>query len=188
MDIDGTITCPSTFVPYLNDKFHLNITIDDIKQYDFTPLVDVSAAEFGKWFSTVEGNIYANSPLAEGAKPILKRWGTLHDLYFISARHPRHLQITKEWFSKNELPYHQIELIGSHHKIDMAKQYDVDIFFEDKHDNAVAIHEECQIPVILFNTPYNQEPIPTGVIRVNNWKEASMWVDNWVKNRIKLHF
>ncbi len=58
----------------------------------------------------------------------------------------------------------------------------MDIFFEDKHDNAVMIHEECNIPVILFNTPYNQEPIPNGVIRVNNWKQAYIWVENWVKN------
>lgn len=181
MDIDGTITCPATFVPYLNEKYHLNITLDDIKQYDFTPLVDVSAAEFGKWFSSVEGHIYAHSPLAKNAKPILKQWGDIFELYFISAREPRHLQLTKNWFKQHELPYREIELIGSHDKVSVAQKYQVDIFFEDKHDNAVAIHEECQIPVILFNTPYNQDPLPKGVIRVDNWKEASEWVHGWLK-------
>ena len=34
------------------------------------------------------------------------------------------------------------------------------------------IHEQCHIPVLLFNTPYNQDPIPDGVIRVHNWNEA----------------
>ena len=42
------------------------------------------------------------------------------------------------------------------------------------------IHEECNIPVLLFDTPYNQDPIPKGVIRVNNWNEANKWVKNWL--------
>ncbi|HZG73794.1 MAG TPA: hypothetical protein VEY51_19840, partial [Chondromyces sp.] len=57
-----------------------------------------------------------------------------------------------------------------------------DIFFEDKHDNAVMIHEELNIPVILFNTPYNQDPIPPGVIRVSSWSEAEKWVQHWVQD------
>ncbi len=41
-----------------------------------------------------------------------------------------------------------IELIGSHHKIEAAKKFGVHAFFEDKHDNAVDIHEELDI--LLF--------------------------------------
>jgi len=33
----------------------------------------------------------------------------------------------------------------------------------------------------LFNTPYNQDPIPKGVVRVNNWYEANTWVKNWLR-------
>ena len=59
------------------------------------------------------------------------------------------------------------------------------MFFEDKHDNAVMIHEECDIPVILFDTPYNREPIPKGVIRVYNWEEAAQWVNSLVYEHTK---
>lgn len=182
IDIDGTVTCPTTFVPYLNEGFDLNITLDDIKQYDFMPLVSVTEREFAAWFKKMEPVIYSNSPLAEGAKEILKSWEKQHELFFISARGTHLLDLTKEWFSANELMYHDIHLIGSHDKIEAARKYEVDIFFEDKHDNAVNLHEELRIPVILFNTPYNQEPIPEGVIRVNNWQEANEWVENWFKN------
>lgn len=181
IDIDGTVTCPSTFVPYLNDAFNLNITLDDIKQYDFTPLVDIPEQEFANWFNNIEATIYQNSPLAKGAKTALKKWELEHDLYFISARRSHLLELTKEWFFKQDLGFRHIELIGTHDKIEAAKKYDVEIFFEDKHDNAVIISEECQIPVILFNTPYNQDPIPRSVIRVNNWQEAYNWVENWLK-------
>lgn len=182
IDIDGTVTCPSTFVPYLNEGFGLNITLDDIKQYDFMPLVTVSEKEFAAWFKKMEPTIYSSSPLASGAKEVLKNWENEHELFFISARGSHLLELTREWFTTQELMYNDIHLIGSHDKIEAARKYDVDIFFEDKHDNAVNLHEELGIPVILFNTPYNQEAIPDGVIRVDNWDEANKWVNNWLDN------
>lgn len=104
-------------------------------------------------------------------------------MYFISARGSHLRQVTEEWFLENALEFDHIELIGSHDKIEAAKKYEVDIFLEDKHDNAVMIHEACGIPVLLFDTPYNQDSLPNGVIRVRNWKEAHAWTENWLKQK-----
>lgn len=182
IDIDGTVTCPAALLPYLNSSFNLQLTLDDITQYDLTPFVNVPGEHLAQWFFDTEPEIYANSPLAKGAKEVLQKWEQQHEMFFISARRTSLLDITKEWFIDNGLRFDHIDLIGSHDKIKAAKQYKVDLFFEDKHDNAVMIHEECQIPVILFNTPYNQDPIPSGVIRVNHWQEAYAWVENWLKD------
>jgi len=182
IDIDGTVTCPSSMVPFLNEAFNLNITLDDVKQYDLMPLVSVSKQEFAEWFTNNEPKIYSQSPLAKGAKEILSKWSNDYELFFISARRNHLLDVTTNWFQKQEIDYDHVELIGSHDKVSAAKKHDVDLFFEDKHDNAVMIHEECNIPVLLFNTPYNQDPIPKGVIRVNDWFEASQWVDKWLKS------
>lgn len=102
-------------------------------------------------------------------------------MYFISARGSHLQQVTEEWFLENALEFDHIELIGNHDKIEAAKKYEVDIFLEDKHDNAVMIHEACGIPVILFDTPYNQDPLPNGVIRVRNWIEANAWAEDWLQ-------
>ncbi len=177
IDIDGTVTCPSSLIPYINKHFSLNLTLNDITRYELTEVLNISSEEFGKWFGAVEADIYKNSPLAEGAKSVLDQWKEEYELYFISARPSKLTELTKIWFSQQDVTYHHIELIGSHNKISTAKKYNVDIFFEDKHDNAVDIHNELQIPVILFNTPYNQDPIPEGVIRVNNWSEAKETVE-----------
>jgi len=182
IDIDGTVTCPASMVPFLNEAFNLNLTLNDIKQYDLMPLVSVSSEEFAEWFTKNEPKIYSNSPMAKGAKEILDDWANTNELFFISARGQQLLNITAEWFNSHHINYDHIELIGSHDKVASAKKFNVDIFFEDKHDNAVTIHEECQIPVILFNTPYNQDPIPKGVIRVNDWYEAYNWVNKWLEN------
>ncbi|MBS4173553.1 hypothetical protein [Bacillus sp. FJAT-49736] len=181
IDIDGTVTSPDALLPFINKQYQLNLTLNDITEYELTNVIDIPPEEFYDWFIKTEPAIYAQSPLAQGAKAVLSRWKEEFELYFISARNSNLLEVTSKWFNENDIKYHHIELIGSHHKVETARKYNIDIFFEDKHDNAVMIHEELGIPVILFDTPYNRDPIPNGVIRVTNWKEAENWINNWIK-------
>lgn len=180
IDIDGTVTCPTSLLPFINKAFGLNLKYEEINEYDLTPFVKVPEKEFANWFIENEPIIYEGSPPAKGVLEILNNWKYDHELYYISARGPHLLDVTRNWFKNHGLSFHHIELVGSHDKVEVAKKLKIDLFFEDKHDNAVMIHEECRIPVLLFNTPYNQDPIPNGVIRVNNWKEANCWVENWL--------
>ncbi len=176
IDIDGTVTCPKSLLPHINKAFSCNLVLDDIKEYDLTKAFPVSSEEFFEWFRNTEAEIYASSPIQAHAKDVLSKWKKEHELYFISARGQNVRDVTLNWFLEQELLYDHIELIGSHDKIKTAKNYNIDVFFEDKHDNAVGITEELGIPVLLFNTPYNQEPVPNGVIRVNTWLEADAWI------------
>lgn len=180
IDIDGTVTSPASMIPLLNNDFQLNLTLQDITKYDLTDVINIPEEQINQWFTNNEALIYENSPISSYAQQVLKEWTNQFDLYYISARSSHMLDLTKKWFQKNSLPYNHIELIGTHNKVEAAKKFHVDIFFEDKHDNAVMIHECCKIPVLLFNTPYNQDPVPEGVIRVNNWLEARDWVKRWV--------
>lgn len=179
IDIDGTVTCPTSMVTFINKAFNLNLLYEDVNRYELTPFVNVPEADFAKWFVESEPVIYRDSPPAKDAIQILSMWKKKHDLIFISARKPYLLDVTEEWFQRQGLSSHQIELVGSHDKVETVRKQRIDIFFEDKHDNAVMIHNECQIPVILFDTPYNQDPLPNGVIRVKDWREAYNWVENW---------
>ncbi len=183
IDIDGTVTSPASLLPFINKAFGLNVTLEDVKQYDLNPIVNVSKEEFADWFMKNEPIIYAGSPIAEDAAEVLNNWKNTYELCFISARGSHLLDVTKKWFDDHHLFFDKIELIGTHNKVETVKKHHVDIFFEDKHDNAIEIHEECKIPVLLFDTPYNRDPIPEGVIRVYNWIEAYNWVENWVKEK-----
>jgi uncharacterized HAD superfamily protein len=179
IDIDGTVTAADTLIPHINKQYKTNIVLDDVTEYDFLSAFKqpVDALEFSRWFKENEGYMYSVSELAKDAQTILNNWQSNYELFYISARNLAVLPITQKWFEENEVPYHHIELIGSHDKLEIAKKHQVDIFFEDKHDNAVNIAEELNIPVILFDTPYNRLSVPKNVIRVYNWLEA----DNWIK-------
>ncbi|MFZ3588171.1 hypothetical protein ACOI1C_02605 [Bacillus sp. DJP31] len=182
IDIDGTITCPTSFIPYLNKSFQLNLTLSDLTVYDLSAIIGISNDEFSKWMKENELLIYKDAKVVdEHVMDVLSNWAKVHDLSFISARHNDHFDITEEWFLNNQVPFHHIELIGKHDKLEAVKRHEIEVFFEDKHDNACDISVECDIPVILFNTPYNQDPVPLKVVRVNNWQEAKLWVDQYFK-------
>ncbi|WP_017728345.1 hypothetical protein [Halalkalibacterium ligniniphilum] len=181
LDIDGTVTHPGTFIPYLNHHFQKELTLDDIKEYDLTGLLEITTEDFWKWMEVHEGTIYQEAELAEHADKVLHEWQKEHELIYITARGQHLADITKNWFLHHTLPFDHIELVGKHDKLEAVRSLNIDIFFEDKHDNAVAIAEEFNIPVILMDTPYNRLPAPNNVIRVTSWLEARSWVDTWLK-------
>lgn len=179
IDIDGTVTSPTSLLPHINKAFNSTLTLDDIKEYDLTAaLPHLAQDEFYTWFLEAEPAIYAASPVSDNAKIILDKWKDQFELYFISARGENVRDVTFDWFAQHSIAYDHIELIGTHKKIETAKRHAVDLFFEDKHDNAAEISEELDIPVLLFDTPYNRMPSPKNVIRVYNWLEAEQWVNN----------
>ncbi|RBW70534.1 5' nucleotidase, NT5C type [Bacillus taeanensis] len=184
LDIDGTVTCPTSFIPYLNESFEKNLSLDDITEYNLTTILGISEQEFWKWMINNEEKIYANCPKSSGVEHILNSWEKKHELYYISARGDHLLDITYKWFKQHQLPYEHIELIGRHNKIETIVKHNIEIFFEDKHDNACEISEECNIPVILFDTPYNRMAVPKNVIRVKDWKEANNWVNEWLEKAL----
>ncbi|MER2169098.1 MAG: hypothetical protein ABS938_00525 [Psychrobacillus psychrodurans] len=185
IDIDGTVTCPTSLLPHINEAFKCNLQLEDIKEYDLTKAFEVDQKEFYEWFKSSEPVIYATSPIQADAKAVLLAWKEKYELYFISARGDNVMDVTLNWFKEQELLYDHIELIGTHNKIETARKHGVHVFFEDKHDNAVEINEELDIPVLLFNTPYNQQSAPKGVIRVNNWIEANEWIEKEFSMSIK---
>ncbi|PTL40517.1 5' nucleotidase, NT5C type [Alkalicoccus saliphilus] len=178
IDIDGTVTDPATFIPHLNKHFNKNLTLDDIVEYDLTKALGVTEEEFWQWMQKHEPMLYSSSTIADNAKDILHTWRSQFELFYISARPNHLLDVTEDWFHRQEVPYDHIELLGQHDKIAAVKKHEVDTFFEDKHDNAVNIAEEFQIPVVLMETPYNQMPVPDNVYRAKNWLHARTIVEN----------
>ena len=178
IDIDGTVTTPDTLIPHINKQYKTNIVLDDVIEYDFLSAFPhpVDRQEFAKWFKENEAYMYSVSAIAQDAKTILETWQHTYELFYISARDTSVFDITQKWFEDNSVPFHHIELIGSHDKLSVAKKHKVDVFFEDKHDNAVMLAEELKIPVLLFDTPYNRKTIPANVVRINNWNEANHWI------------
>ncbi|MGE6629295.1 5' nucleotidase, NT5C type [Bacillus sp. NPDC077027] len=182
IDIDGTVTAQDTFVPYLNESFQCAMTLDDMTEYDLTKLLNITNEEFWGWMNEHEPLIYKHAKLAFGAKEMLDQLKKKHQLIYITARRAHLTDLTYEWFKENQVHYDAIELVGGHHKLEAVRKHQIDVFFEDHHGNATMIAQGANIPVILFNSPYNQMPVDDRIIRVNHWTEAFEWLKHYEQN------
>ena len=50
IDIDGTVTCPTSLLPHINEQFGCNLVLDDIKEYDLTKAFTVDEQVFFEWY------------------------------------------------------------------------------------------------------------------------------------------
>lgn len=176
IDIDGTVTDPATFIPFLNEAFNKKLLFSEITQYDLAPLYGITSEQFYHWFRQNDGRVYQEARVAPQAKEVLDHLYVNNQLIYISARDEKHAKLTSNWFEQNEIPYHHIELLGSHNKIEYSKQNEIQLFLEDKMDNANELAEELLIPIILFDTPYNQGSLHQHVQRVHSWPEAQQFI------------
>ncbi|GEK33938.1 5' nucleotidase, NT5C type [Kurthia sibirica] len=176
IDIDGTVTAQEFLLPFINKKFQTNLVLADIKQYDLSQALSVDHQIFYDWFKETEIEMYENPPLQNEVIRILNNWHPVTNLNFITARETNATDVTTSWLKSSKIPYDALHIVGNASKVHAARTQNVELFFEDKHSNAVALSEELDIPVILFDAPYNREPSPKNVIRVQNWTEAENWV------------
>jgi uncharacterized protein len=172
IDIDGTVTSPSSIVPLMNESFGRNLRYEDCLEYNLANVYQITDEEFAGWLDQNGERLYDEAPVHGTADQILRGWYQEHKLIFISARENRHLDVTLNWFSRYQIPYHEVDLIGSHDKLSSARSWGVDLFLEDRLENALQLSEALEIPVFLFDTPYNQGTLPDLIHRVNTWEEV----------------
>ena len=72
----------------------------------------------------------------------------------------------EEWLNKNNIPYDEI-IAGPGSKKDKCIKHKLDIMVEDKESNVIKISEV--IPVLCFDTPYNQKATGDNITRVYSW-------------------
>lgn len=173
IDIDGTVTSPSSIVPLMNESFGRNLRYEDCFEYNLANVYNITDEEFAIWLDQYGERLYDEAPVHGTADQILRLWHQKHKLVYISAREYRHLDVTLNWFSRYEIPYHEVDLIGSHDKLSSARKWDVDLFLEDRLENALQLSDALEIPVFLFDTPYNQGTLPERIHRVHTWEEVN---------------
>lgn len=174
IDIDGTVTDPGSILPFMNEAFGRNLSLADCFEYNLATVYDIPEEDFDKWLDEQGEQLYRSAILHSQADVILKQWYQSHRLVYISAREQKHLPVTYEWLKRHDIPYHTVDCIGSHDKLSSAKKWGVEVFLEDRKENAVQLAEELQIPVFLFDTPYNQGVLPKLVKRIRSWQEGNI--------------
>lgn len=183
IDIDGTVTDPYTFIPHLNQYFNKKLTYDDVITYNLLELYEITEQQYREWYKLHGEKIYEKAPLALEAKETLHQLQVDYNLIYVSARDEKYRFATMKWFKQNDIPYDEVILTGSPHKCKQIENYQIDLFLEDNYDAAIHMAKQIEIPLFLFDTPYNQGSLPDNVIRVYSWSEAKSLINDYAKKQ-----
>ncbi|WP_339063640.1 5' nucleotidase, NT5C type [Tepidibacillus marianensis] len=183
IDIDGTVTDPFTFIPHMNQYFNKSFSLEEITTYDITRIYGITEEEFEEWYNVHGASVYQTAPLAKDAKEILLQFQKKYRLIYITARSESFREPTMKWFEQNQIPFDRVVMTGNAYKCEYAVKYQIDLFLEDHYDAANTMAKKLQIPILLFNTPYNQGSLPVNVARIYSWKEAKEIIDTYVQQK-----
>ena len=115
-----------------------------------------------------------------GAVAALTELKKKYPLIMITSR-PEHVRKETELWINRYIPnmFDEMYFLGNFlpdgtrivSKGEMCKKRNVQLFIEDALHNAISVAQE-EIPVLLFDTPWNQGELPPHITRVTGWEDA----------------
>ncbi|MBW5458844.1 5' nucleotidase, NT5C type [Clostridium sporogenes] len=172
IDIDGTITEPYYWLDISNKYFNKNIKPEDIIAYNIEDVLEITEEEYMKFYEKYKIRIHTEEKLRKGAKEVLNELNKYHNIYFVTAREKSLEVLTKSYLINHSIKFRDLYVLGSHYKVDKAKDLNCDIFIEDNPTNALEL-SEAGFKVILLDTNYNKHIKENeNIIRIENWDEV----------------
>lgn len=170
IDIDGTITDAYYWLNIMNKHFNKNITEKQITKYYIHEVMGIKQEEYEKFYEQNKIEIHSQQIIREDVQKVIKRLSLIHNIYFVTAREKSLTMFTHSYLKKNDIPYDDLFVLGSHYKVDKAKELKCNVFIEDNYDNAVQL-SMAGYKVLLIDANYNRKPLNENIVRVYNWKE-----------------
>ncbi|WP_053956438.1 5' nucleotidase, NT5C type [Inediibacterium massiliense] len=184
IDIDGTITDAYYWLDIANKYFDTNVKPHEVTVYDIHQVLKIPKQDYVKFYEMYGQEIHLNAILREQAKEILWKLDKMHYLYYVTAREEKMKEVTHQWFGMNGLPDRPIHLLGSHYKVDKAKELNCNIFIEDRYENAIQL-AQAGFKVLLMDCYYNRHPLICGITRVYNWNDIEKIIQKYNEDTIK---
>lgn len=170
IDIDGTITDAYFWLDLCNEYFNINVTKEQVTEYSIHKVLGVSDKEYSEFYEMYKVKMHTEQKLRENAESVIRTLSLIHNIYFVTARDKSLTMLTHAYLRKNEIPYDDLFVLGSHYKVDKAKELNCSVFIEDNYDNAVQL-SNSGFKVLLMDTNYNRKPLNEGITRIYNWTE-----------------
>lgn len=175
IDIDGTLTDPSYFIPHLNKYFKKEINVQEPHIYDYAELYNTTPEEIRHYFTHINPTLMFESHLLDYAKETVLDLSQKNNVYIITARKSELYDKTRAWLDKRGLGSIELLCLGTPDKSPVAKELSVKYFLED-HPTASIEIANADIDVVLMDAPYNKETAHQKIERVYNWMQAREWL------------
>ena len=180
IDIDGTITNPYHFIPYLNELYNKNVTEEEFNNHnwDFIYGTGMDMGSILSEFNVKCEHSYKEAKVVDNAKEIIDGLKKNHNVCFVTARELRLTDVTKSWLNENGFGDIDVYLLGSDYKVEKAKELECNIFIEDNPSNAMQL-ASVGMKVLLIDNNYNKGVEHENIIRVNNWIDIDAFIKEY---------
>lgn len=170
IDIDGTVTEPYYWLDRANRYFDRQLKPEDIIGYEIYRMLDVEEGDYNEFYGLYGKLLHKESRARFGASDVIKTLYQWHNIHFVTAREEKMRDTSIEWLDRHQMPMDTISLLGSHYKVEKARELGADLFIEDCYSNAIQL-AQAGFDVLLIDCSYNRGPLPQNATRVRNWFE-----------------
>ena len=172
IDIDGVLTDLSRFYLDYGSKFVFENTMYKIVNpngYGIEEILNLEKGGFRDFWLKYDDYYTKKTYTREFAAEViqkLKEDG--NEIHLITARNPKKEQDeswTTDWLKENDIYYDKLTFTNE--KLEYCKENNIDLMIEDTVKNIVSISKV--IPVICFDTRYNQNCEGDNITRCYSW-------------------
>lgn len=181
IDIDGTVTEPYYWLERANRYFGRQVAPEDVTVYEIHKVLDVGEDDYNKFYALYGKLLHRESKARFGAGESIRRLYRRHRIHFVTAREEKMRETSVEWLARHQMPMDSIHHLGSHYKVDKARELKSDLFIEDSYCNALQL-AKAGFDVLLIDCTYNKGPLPGNVTRIKNWSEIEEIVEAKSRN------
>ena len=169
-------------VKYHNAAYGTSFTVEDMTSYNWGEIWGCTSEEAERRFiDFISTQFHAEAEEVLGARDALKRLNEKYEVVIVTGRQEIAREATLGWLTKNLAGlYREIHFVGSFNpdpskqrlKSDVVKTSGISIFIDDSLRFAEDV-ARTGVPVLLFDTPWNQGEALPGVVRVRSWDEIT---------------
>lgn len=199
IDIDNVISNSyPEYIKKFNFAFGTSICFEEVTEFSFLEKyegIENSRAEV--FISTLleDKDFQLTLPPFSEAITIIKKWHKKgYSTHYITARPSFTQEVTEKWLAKHGLMIPGVTLdscdygkdkLDTEFKREAVERLGIDVFIEDSKEIAIVM----DIPVLLFDRPWNQGKLPKNAKRVNNWQQIDQFIEQYeVKKRKKAYW
>ena len=186
IDIDNVLA--ESYPAYLdkfNSRFDAEVKLEQIREFYFlNRYIEENSIKHGKEMvdfideMVFDEKFQLEIPPIEEAINVINNWVKKgYDIHYVTSRPVEIRKITIDWLKKHGfwVEKAKVDLFDSEkryqsdvpYKKEIANKYRINVFIED----AIEIALGMEIPVFLFDRPWNQGKLTKNIIRVYSWQE-----------------
>lgn len=176
VDLDNTVLdATSSYLHFYNKASGLSYTPEDVNDFYFYRLYGWDNTEREEVYHQYGHDIHWNSSAFPMAVEVLQELFISHQISIITARPLLFRDVTINWLKHNGIRYHNIAF--TENKLQECLDSQINVLIDDAPHYAKEFADK-NIPVILFEQPYNTSVNIDLVYRASNWLEINRRIND----------